>query len=281
MRSPFRPRIGGMGSPFTRRGGSGSAPPGVWTPDDLIAELGLIALWDFVGPDTVFTDTAGTTPATAGQNVARYNMQTPTAGGHYVQATAASQPVYEVSDGVHYLQGDGVADFMVSAANLDLSGSDEITVIAAFEKLSDASAAVLLESSTSGTATAGTFSLFAPGGSGLQEYRFRSRGTVNPVGLAVAGSLPAPDRSIVTCLGKISSAIMEIYINGSLRGSASADQGVGNFTSQPIYMLSRGGASLFSNGRYFGSFICSGVLTPSQIRRIEEYFATRIGVVLA
>jgi hypothetical protein len=64
---------------------------------------------------TVFTDTAGTTPATVGQSVARINDKSGR-GNHATQATVAAQPILrQTAGGLYYLEYDGVDDDLRAA----------------------------------------------------------------------------------------------------------------------------------------------------------------------
>lgn len=68
-------------------------------------------VWFSPSPATCFTDTAGTTPCSVGDSVARMNDLSGN-GNHALQATAASRPILRESGGHYYLDFDGTDDFM-------------------------------------------------------------------------------------------------------------------------------------------------------------------------
>lgn len=67
---------------------------------------------------TLFQDAAGTVPVVAdGDPVGRINDKSGN-GFRLAQGTAAARPAYRTAAGLHWLQGDGVDDFLVSASNI-------------------------------------------------------------------------------------------------------------------------------------------------------------------
>lgn len=80
--------------------------------------------FDISDTTTLFQDTAGTTPVTAvGQSVARVNDKSGR-GHHLLQATASKRPTYQVDgDGKHYLQFDGIDDFMETVDAIPSGGT--------------------------------------------------------------------------------------------------------------------------------------------------------------
>lgn len=104
LRSIFDPGIGG-GTP-------------IWTPSSLFAANEQGGWYDPSDLATMFQDAAGTIPVVAdGDPVGRINDKSGN-GFLLTQGTAAARPAYRTAAGLHWLQGDGVDDFLVSASNI-------------------------------------------------------------------------------------------------------------------------------------------------------------------
>ena len=101
----------------------------LFTPASLFAG-GIAGVW--YGPsdiDTLFQDSAGTTPVTAsGQPVGRMLDKSGNAN-HAVQATAAARPTYQTDGVLHWLEFDGVDDTMAAASGVYF-GEASTTVVA-------------------------------------------------------------------------------------------------------------------------------------------------------
>ncbi|RTL99788.1 hypothetical protein EJV44_04720, partial [Ancylobacter aquaticus] len=78
-----------------------------------------------------------------------------------------------------YLGFDGVDDFMVTAATLDLSATDKVTLFAGVQKFTDAATGIVAEFSGNVSLNAGTFYLVnGDGSSNSRPWSTSSRGTV-------------------------------------------------------------------------------------------------------
>jgi hypothetical protein len=200
-------------------------------------------------------------------------------GNHATQATAASRPTLKQdATGRYYLHFDGIDDSLATAA-IDFTATDKMTVIAGVHKASDAATAVVLETSTSSSATAGTFALFAPVSAGVGDYQFRSGGSIPGNGKTVTG-LAAPVTSVVTGISDIAGDYINMRVNGVLGVVNSADQGTGNYTTQVMNLGRRNNASLPFNGRIYGLIVRGASTTDSQIVRAEKWLAAKTGVTL-
>ena len=106
---------GGGAVPFSIADLFASSEQGVWYgPSDI---------------DTLFQDSAGTTPVTAsGQPVGRMLDKSGNAN-HAVQATAAARPTYQTDGVLHWLEFDGVDDTMAAASGVYF-GEASTTVVA-------------------------------------------------------------------------------------------------------------------------------------------------------
>ncbi|RTL93884.1 hypothetical protein EJV44_15550, partial [Ancylobacter aquaticus] len=78
-----------------------------------------------------------------------------------------------------YLGFDGIDDFMVTAATLDLSATDKVTMFAGVQKFTDAAIGIVAEFSGNVSLNAGTFYLVnGDGSSNSRPWSTSSRGTV-------------------------------------------------------------------------------------------------------
>lgn len=168
------------------------------------------------------------------------------------------------------IQFDGVDDWLQTAA-IDFSNSDEVTVVAGVQKLSDAARGTLVELTTG---TAGRFSVNAPVSAGA-NYEFGSVGTVG-VGAFVAG-FAAPDSAILSGQGKISTDTAILRRNGTQVASVATDQGTGNYSNAIVYIGRRGGTSLPFNGVLTFLFAINRLLTANELASVEAYANARTG----
>lgn len=83
----------------------------VFSPADLFSNGEVGAWYDPSDISTMFTDTAGTTPANVGDPVARINDKSGN-GFHATQSTAAARPILRQVGSLYYLDFDGVDDFL-------------------------------------------------------------------------------------------------------------------------------------------------------------------------
>lgn len=85
-----------------------------WSPASLFAASETGAWYDPSDLSTLWKDTAGTDPVTAdGDAVARIDDKSGN-GNNATQTTAANRPLYKTSDGLHWLQFDGVDDHLAA-----------------------------------------------------------------------------------------------------------------------------------------------------------------------
>lgn len=165
---------------------------------------------------------------------------------------------------------DGVDDAYASAASLNLTGTDEVTVFAPVLKESDAATGVVLEASTaSSSINPGTFALFGPVTPGLGNYGFRSVGSLTAT--IEIGSQAAPRKSLLTGIGKISTDTAIIRVNGVQAATSAVDQGTGNYGNHTLFEGARNQASVYFKGETQGFLILGKNLTASQLAIVEKY----------
>jgi len=225
---------------------------------------------------TMFQDSAGTTPVTAvGQPVGLIRDKSGR-GNHATQATAGNRPVLQQdSNGMYYLEFDGAtSNRWLQTPSINFTATDKMTVWAGVRKLSDATAAVIIETSTNSASNNGTFALFGPRTAGASNYAFRSRGTV---AAEDTGTGAANTTHILTCLGDISGDSVRIDINGVDGTPTTTDQGTGNYGNYPVYIGRQGGTVLPFNGRIYQLIVRGAASNAGQIAATEAYVNTKTG----
>ena len=197
------------------------------------------------------------------------------AGNHASQPTTTKRPVLKVDgNGKYYLQGDGVDDFMSTAA-IDFTGSDSVTTWTGVQKLQDATRGILYELGTDTNAVNGTFSSNAPESDGGTGFGFASRGTSRA--LANAPGYAAPYKAVLTAQGRISTdtALLQVNLNSPV--SNGADQGINAYISAPAYFGARAGTSLFFNGQLYSAVCLGRVATTEELDQTRTWVNDRTG----
>lgn len=165
------------------------------------------------------------------------------------------------------IRGNGSNQYLTG--NLDLSSTNKVTVWAGVRKTSDANG-MLAELSTNGDSTTGTFYVanigqawrFALGGAGAvyDDATTFAAPKTNVLSSLYDQSAGTPATKIVP---RVNAATPTLAVNGTL--------GSGNFTSNPYYLLSRAGSSLFFNGGFNTLIVLGAAATAAQISTTEAY----------
>ena len=142
---------------------------------------------------------------------------------------------YDSSGFPRYLVFNGTASGMYTPNNLNLSGTDKVTVFAGVRKLSDAATGAVVEFSTSTATNNGVFGLFAPFNTGASaDYAWQSKGTLR---VTVNSSvLTGPSTSVFTGIGNVSAPLATLRLNAVQAATSASSQGTGNFGTYPLYM---------------------------------------------
>jgi hypothetical protein len=163
-----------------------------------------------------------------------------------VQATSANRPIFKQSEGLLF---DGSADGLINPATLNLTATDELTVVAKVTKYSDAARGLIASLSTSPGANSGIFTMEVPG-SPLVGYRSYVKGTI--ASTVDTGPIAAPDTSTLTIEGKIANDLARLRINDGPWFNGSTDMGSGNFGNYPLFVGMLGNLSAYLNGSVVG-----------------------------
>lgn len=187
------------------------------------------------------------------------------------QRIAASTD-YDTAGFPVYIQGNGSSQFMQTAA-IDFSGTDKMTVWAAVRKLSDATQ-VYAELSASWSLNTGSFALYTDS-TGTTLYASASRGAAaaaaNQVS-SVTTTYTAPITNVLSSSHDIAGDLTTLRINTVAATNATGDKGAGNFGSAyPLYLLSRGGSSLWFDGYFYGAIVRGATTSNSEIAMAEQY----------
>ena len=185
-----------------------------------------------------------------------------------------------------YLLYDGTDDSMASAATVDGSGSDKVTVVAGVTKNSDAAVAVVVEHGD----TAGSFDslLMAPrsaGNSGIGGD-LRGGGLISTNVVASSSSLLAASSGVFSAVCDKSAATIANQLRyfkygvGALTAGPSGTGPVtGNFFNATMYYGGRGpalGGGLRFNGREYGGVGRFGPMSETERNRLESWFKTQM-----
>lgn len=205
-------------------------------------------------------------------------------GNHRIQPTAASRPMLrqDATTGLRYYEWDAQDDWMQTAASVDFSGTDKVTVACGLRKLSDAATGSVVELSADWGTNNGTFAIRTPSSSGAPNYlyaaRVASQKSISPVSAAYA----APQSAVVSLSADASAEVLSARHNGVAVTGAVGTMGTGNYGNHIAYFSSRGGTALRFNGHTMCDFAIGRLLTPTELMHLERWVASRTpGVVLA
>lgn len=266
-----------------RAHGATSAPPpeeppapAPWSPATLFSS-GITGAWyDPSDTTTLFQDTAGTIPVTAaGQAVAAMHDKSGL-GRHLTQPILAKRPTYQTDGTLHWIDFDGVDDFL-SVASFDLSSTDKVTIFAGLSLLSNATG-IYVELSEN---TNSFDRSFWAGRTSADAYRAISRGDAGisgSQGASSAAAFPLASRNVVTNIHDIAGDLTQVRVDGANSGpAATGNKGLGNFRNGPLFVGNRGGQSLPFLGRIYGLILHGTLSTAAEIADAETYLATKTG----
>jgi len=220
------------------------------------------------GTHTV-TTTAGTLTVTVSGSVTTADLRLSIDANLPPYQRVTSSTDYDEGGFPAYAKFDGVDDWLESGV-VDMTSTDEVTVLAGVTKLSDAAAGVVLESSSGGGFSVGSIAIYAPSAA-APDVGFRTGGNISPSPASVtSGGMPAPAKCLLAGIGRISTDTAILRVNGVQAATSAADQGTGNYAAQKFYMGRRGGVSLSCNGRIYGVTVVGKLLTDSQLAAAER-----------
>jgi hypothetical protein len=176
---------------------------------------------------------------------------------------------------IHWLQFDGTNDAFVSAATLDLTGTDEVTVTAGVRKLTDDGDRRLLEFGIH-TVDSGSFKLLAPT-SASANYEFQAQGTSSQTASYTNAAVAAPHTGIVTGIAEISPAQTTLRVNGSQVATNTGSLGTGNFSSRGLSVGRAWNDAQFHNGNIYFILIRGALTSGADLTALEGFAAAKTG----
>jgi len=189
----------------------------------------------------------------------------------YQRVTTATD--YDETGFLPRLRFDGADDSMYSAASINFSATDEMTVIVGQTRLG--SGGGMMIELTSGGAS-GSFYIFE---NSATQYQWRSGGSAL-VNVDSTSAFPSPRNNVLTGLGDISGDIATLRINGAQNATNAADQGTGNYANAGLFVGRRNNSSNPFNGDIFQLLIRGALTSGADLTSAEQYVAARTGVTL-
>lgn len=226
-------------------------------------------MWDATDMATLFQDSAGATPVTALTQPIGRMLDISGNGNHLLQATAGARPQY-TTDGALF---DGVDDALATLP-IDFTGMSEMTLAAAFTRLSGIHAAALFGAGVTTWTSNGNASIWTPEFGGSDEFVVQVKGNANNVRDygPLLDDVPTRVVATVRTTAANSVAAISMVINGNpVSGvSLSTNNSSGNFGEQPI-KCSHETYSL--HGYIRRTFALDRPLTPDELLLVDAWLA--------
>jgi hypothetical protein len=221
-----------------------------------------------------FTPSAGTLTLTVSGSVTEAQLEVGAARSAY-QAVTTQWDVTEAGQAdVYYLEGDGADDWMQSAANIDLSGSPQATLIGAIEILSRSVSTWPLSFPGLGT---GAVNIIAdPDTSNRWRFIIYNDTGVSTQRIHLAPFYPAPDRAVIT--GVVTDTSLDLRRNAVLIGSGGFTGPLTAFSNARLTILARNTGQNAARARYYGHVLRGGAMTAAELATAETYLMRRIGL---
>jgi hypothetical protein len=226
-----------------------------FTPLDLF-QSGEQGVWyDPSDLTTLFQDDAGTTPVTSDGDPVGLMLDKSGNGNHATQSVSASRPTYRNDGTLHWLEGDGIDDMLVSA-NFGLSQPLSITVGAVANNSSDFILDGLVTNSSSLITTAGTIRLRA--------------------GVNLLNNVPFTLGQKTVIKAVIDGENSEIGFNNDTSTTGNA----GPSDMEGVTLMSGGGGTNYLDGNIYGVVVVDRVITSGESSNTTSYMAEKAGVTL-
>lgn len=163
------------------------------------------------------------------------------------------------------IKGNGSNQFL--QGNLDLSGTNKVTVWMGVRKIDTTSSRCFVHLSDTILTNNGAFYINGPDSG--NDYAFDAKGTIENY-QATSPYVP-PITNTLCMAADIGATSLKGYVNGVLKVNSSASMGTGNFGSYPYYVLSRAGTGRFQSGGFNSLIILGAAATAAQISTTEAY----------
>ena len=253
----------------------GNSPWGseLFSPISLFANGEQGAWYDPSDLTTLYQDSAGTTPVAADGDPVGLMLDKSGNGNHASQSVASARPIYRTDGALHWLEFDGVDDWLETTSNTGISGDFSATGYAAYS------------STYTGRNYPAIFSQ-NPGSNnqGLAITIYENRPALDVWGRRVKKGLPGLDSNphiagFTKAPGTLASGTT-LRIDGSV--SSSVVEGVDILPALKNNTLSVG--QLDTQRRFigimYGVFLIDVVLNAQNLEMLEIYLAAKSGVAL-
>jgi len=197
-------------------------------------------------------------------------------GNHAVAPSDAARPLYKTDGTYHWLQFDGVDDSLATSA-IAFSGKYVNSCMGVY--VANTSLGIIYETSDTANFNLGAFNSYCndAGTGGIVARANSGTGFSGPVEVAV----PAPNTSVYSIDYNFTRTTsgQGIYIrrNGAAYSNGGYWASGGDFTTQPLYIGRRGGASLAFTGRIYSLVIRCALSTTQEITNTETWVNGKTG----
>ena len=229
-------------------------------------------------PENLYQNAAMTIPVTASGDPVGAMMDLSGNGNHATQTVSASRPTYQTDGILHWLQFDGVDDYLVTTQNIGISGADLRSVLTAVTVNTTDSIAVSWGVQTTGKACHQR----------IVDQALKSQFWA--VDLQTAdGTVPTSSSNVLSNLfygnpiGALDSEGVgaDARINGVYKPWVSRSGGDVNTTDTELTIGSRSGGSInFTGGSIYGVIVRSGLPNTTDLNNAESYLASLAGITL-
>jgi hypothetical protein len=232
---------------------------------------------------SMFQDSAGTTPVTAvGDPVGKINDKSGR-GNHATQATGAARPLLQQDgNGKYYLDFDGTDDTLATGS-INPGSVDKAQVFVGVRKDVENSG-VICETGTN-SYTGNGIAVWADDPIAGNTQKWANMGYASSGYVEKYTAAAAPATAVLMSKFDAAEAVAEdehvMRVNGSVVanvGTFGTSMGSGNFTSNILYIGSRGAGSFRLNGRIYSLIVRFGAnLTAQQITDTETWVNGKTG----
>ena len=221
-----------------------------------------------------FTPTAGSVTFTLSGTITEEQLE-------YGSTATTYQAVVSATDytdiGISpYLELDGTDDSAATAAIVDFSATDTVSIWSGVRKERDATA-IVMELGPDANSTTGSFYVAAPS-SDAPQFGVFSRGTASAY--FVQSGHPAPKTALLFVQAKISTDFLSLSVNGGTPTTSASDQGTGNYSAtQKLFFGRRNNTNLPFKGRLYAQCVYSGLVSEAEQKQISKWFYARMPAV--